>query len=44
MLAKEAYTTGKPIRQVVLEKGLLSKEKMEHILSPEQMTTPGIAE
>ena len=44
MLAKEAYTTGKPIREVVLEKGLLSKEKLEHILSPKQMTSPGIAE
>ena len=44
MLAKEAYNTGKPIRQVIMEKGLLSKEKMEHILSPKQMTTPGIAE
>ena len=44
MLAKEAYNTGKPIRQVIMEKGLLSKEKMEHILSPRQMTTPGIAE
>ena len=44
MLAKEAYNTGKPIRQVVLEKGLLEKARMEHILSPQQMTTPGIAE
>ena len=44
MLAKEAYNTGKPIRQVIMEKGLLSREKMEHILSPRQMTTPGIAE
>ena len=44
MLAKEAYTTGKPIRQVILEKHLMEKDRMEHILSPEQMTTPGIAE
>jgi aspartate ammonia-lyase len=43
MLAKEAYTTGKPIREIILEKGLLSKEKMNHILSPKQMTHPGIA-
>jgi len=42
MLAKEAYTTGKPIRGIILEKGLLTKEKMDHILSPEQMTHPGI--
>lgn len=44
MLAKEAYNTGKPIRQVILEKGILSKERMNHILSPRAMTTPGIAE
>lgn len=44
MLAKEAYNTGKPIRQVILEKHLMEKDRMEHILSPEQMTTPGIAE
>ncbi|WP_196592808.1 aspartate ammonia-lyase [Pectinatus sottacetonis] len=44
ILAKEAYTTGKPIREIVLRKGLLPKKKLEHILSPEQMTHPGIAE
>ena len=43
MIAKEAYNTGKPVRQVILENGLISKEKMEKILSPKEMTTPGIA-
>lgn len=43
MIAKEAYNTGKPVRQVILEKGLISQEKMEKILSPKEMTTPGIA-
>ena len=42
MLAKEAYTTGKPIREVILEKKLLTKEQLDHIMSPEQMTHPGI--
>ena len=42
-LAREAYTTGKPIREIILERGILSKEKLEHILSPRQMTHPGIA-
>ena len=42
-LAREAYLTGKPIKEVILEKGWLTKEYMEHVLSPEQMTTPGIA-
>ena len=39
-LAREAYTTGKPIREIVL----LSKKELDHILSPRQMTRPGIAE
>lgn len=42
-LAKEAYTTGRAIKDIILEKGLLSKEDMEHILSPAEMTKPGIA-
>ena len=43
-LAREAYTTGKPIRDIVLDCGLLSKKELDHILSPRQMTRPGIAE
>lgn len=43
MLAKEAYKTGRPVRQIILEKGLLAKEAMDIILSPEEMTQPGIA-
>lgn len=43
MLAKEAYKTGRPVRQIILEKGLLTKEAMDIILSPEEMTQPGIA-
>ena len=42
MLAKEAYTTGRPIREVILEKKLLTKEQLDHIMSPAQMTQPGI--
>lgn len=41
--AKEAYATGVPIRDLILKKGLLSKEAMDHILSPYEMTHPGIA-
>lgn len=43
-LAREAYTTGKPIREIILDCGLLSKKELDHILSPRQMTRPGIAE
>ena len=42
ILAKAAYTTGRPIREVILEKQLLTKEQLDHIMSPEQMTHPGI--
>ncbi|MGI6093324.1 MAG: aspartate ammonia-lyase [Veillonellaceae bacterium] len=43
ILAKEAYTTGRPVRQLILEKGLLTEAAMNIILSPEEMTKPGIA-
>ena len=43
-LARAAYTTGKPIREIILEQGILSKKELNHILSPRQMTRPGIAE
>ena len=42
-LAKEAYKTGLPIRDIVLEKGHMTPEEVDCVLSPEQMTTPGIA-
>ena len=41
--AKEAITTGRPIREIILEKGILTKEQMDIILRPDEMTTPGIA-
>ena len=44
LLAREAYRTGRPIREIALEKKFLSPEKLCHILSPEQMTQPGIAQ
>ena len=43
MLAKEAYSTGRAIKEIILEKGLLSEADMNHILSPAEMTKPGIA-
>lgn len=42
MLAKEAYNTGRPIREIILEKGILPEDKLTQIMSPEQMTRPGI--
>lgn len=43
MLAKEAYHTGRPIRDIILERGYLTKEQIDIILSPGEMTQPGIA-
>ncbi|KAL7718101.1 fumarate hydratase [Entamoeba marina] len=42
-IAKEAIATGKPVRDIVLEKGALTKEQLDIILNPEEMCTPGIA-
>ena len=41
-IAKEAVKTGKSIRDLVLEKGLLDRQKIDQILSVESMTRPGI--
>ena len=43
-LARAAYTTGKPIREIILDRDILTKKELNHILSPRQMTRPGIAE
>ena len=42
-IAKESVKTGKPIREIVLERGLLEAKQLDRILSAEAMTTPGIA-
>ena len=42
-LSKEALQTGKTIRELALEKGLFTKEELDIILSPQEMTHPGIA-
>lgn len=42
-VAKESVRTGKPIRQIVLERGLMDAATLDRILSAEVMTRPGIA-
>ncbi len=42
-IAKEAVKTGKSIRDIVLERGLLDAARLDEILSVEAMTRPGIA-
>ena len=41
-VAKEALARGVPLREVVLEKGLLSAHQLDEILDPFAMTTPGV--
>jgi aspartate ammonia-lyase len=42
-IAKEAVKSGKTIRELVLEKGVFSKEDLDVILSPVELTEPGVA-
>jgi len=42
-LVKESLESGIPVRELILEKGLLTEEEINDILDPYQMTTPGIA-
>jgi aspartate ammonia-lyase len=42
-IAKESVKTGRPIRDLVLERGLLDAKQLDEILSVESMTRPGIA-
>jgi aspartate ammonia-lyase len=42
-IAKESVKTGRPIRDLVLERGLMTRDQLERVLSAEAMTRPGIA-
>jgi aspartate ammonia-lyase len=39
-IAKEAVRTGKSIRQIAKERGVLSDEQLDRLLAPERMTSP----
>ncbi|RPH36611.1 aspartate ammonia-lyase, partial [bacterium] len=41
-LAKESLATGRPIRELVLERGLLTREKLDEVFDLRSMTEPGI--
>jgi fumarate hydratase, class II len=43
-IAKEAFTTGKTVREVALARKILAPEKLSKILDPWRMTEPGIPE
>jgi aspartate ammonia-lyase len=42
-IAKAAVASGRSIRELVLERGLMDATQLDHILSVEAMTQPGIA-
>ncbi len=39
-IAKEAYRTGKTVRQVALDQGVLDEKKLNEVLDPTSMTEP----
>jgi aspartate ammonia-lyase len=41
-VAKTYVSSGKPIRQILLDKGLLNEEQLEKIFNLARMTEPGI--
>jgi len=41
-IAKESVATGRPIREIVLQRGLLDAAKLDQVLSADAMTRPGI--
>ena len=42
-IAKDAVKTGRTIREIVLERGLMDPRRLDEVLSAEHMTRPGIA-
>jgi len=42
-VAKEAISSGRSVREIVLEEKLLSAEELDLILNPQEMTRPGIS-
>ena len=42
-IAKEAFETGKTVREIALQRKIMSVKRLNQILDPGRMTTPGIA-
>ncbi|WP_071458735.1 aspartate ammonia-lyase [Bacillus massilinigeriensis] len=42
-IAREAILSNRPVREIVLERGVLTSEELDTILNPFEMTHPGIA-
>lgn len=43
LIAKEALETGRSVREICIERGILTKEELDVILDAKEMTNPGIA-
>ncbi|GFO55822.1 aspartate ammonia-lyase [Geomonas sp. Red276] len=43
-VAKESAKSGKSIRQVILERGILTEKELDVVLAPYPLTTPGVHE
>jgi aspartate ammonia-lyase len=41
-VAKESQKSGKSIRQVILERGILSEKELDEVLAPYPLTSPGV--
>ncbi len=42
-IAKQSHRTGRTVREIAMEQGILSPERLNRILDPMSMTEPGIA-
>ncbi|QQK79733.1 aspartate ammonia-lyase [Salicibibacter cibi] len=42
-VAKEALESDRSVKEICVERGILSEEELEEILDPQEMTNPGIA-
>ena len=42
-IAKQSYKTGRTVREIALENGILPPERLNKILNPMRMTMPGVA-
>jgi aspartate ammonia-lyase len=42
-IAREAIVSGTPVRELILRDNLLTREQLDSILDPFEMTSPGIA-
>ncbi|MBB5174390.1 aspartate ammonia-lyase [Texcoconibacillus texcoconensis] len=42
-IAKEAISSGRSVREICVEKGILTEEELNQILDPQDMTNPGVS-